>query len=275
MEMRSRFTPAQKAAVRAVLDATGGPDQAFRSIKSHLAIADVRQALKLQPIPYDQFLGSDSWLAGGGVLRWLCSVGTVADTTRGDFDFFFPSLHALNTTARAMLDQGFHLRGYRAHSRNIREYLYKTINEDKSAEIWDATGNLVPLTPAVVVRLRLVYLEFRSPQGDTLQLVASCHPTPLETIMRFDISICQLVLDNRDLSFGPWTWNDVLQNRFRAGAVSWPESTFRRMVKYARRGFMPYAKTALMVSTSTLAQLVTHAPRYLTRAGWESPRPRK
>lgn len=168
--MRSRFTQAQRAAVRALLEVPVGLDETFRPAKNRLAITEVCRALHLRPIPYGQFLGPDCWLAGGGVLRWLCSVGTQADATQGDFDFFFPSLQALNATARALLDQGFHMRGYRALSRNIREYLRKTVNEDKGAEIWDATGNLALLTPALIARLRLIYLEFCSPEGDILQL---------------------------------------------------------------------------------------------------------
>ena len=131
--------------------------------------------------------------------------------------------------------------------------------------IWDATGNLNLLTPALIARLRLIYLEFCSPEGDTIQLVASCHATPIETIMGFDLSICQLALDDQYLSFAPWAWSDLLQNRFRPGpgAIRWPDSTFRRMFKYARRGFWPYPRTAFILSYSALAWLAEKIPRYL------------
>src|SRR5882724_6495353 len=108
----SRFTQAQREAVRELLELPGDTDGAFRTEKNRLAVTEVCRALHLLPIPYSQFLGPDCWLAGGRVLRWLCSVGTEEDETKGDFDFFFPSLKALNATARAMLDQGFQLRGY-------------------------------------------------------------------------------------------------------------------------------------------------------------------
>ena len=85
------------------------------------------------------------------------------DAMRGDFDFFFSNLHALNTTANSLIDDGASVRGYRAFSQNIREYLRNSINCDKTSEIWDTAGSFVGLTPALVSRLRLVYLELSSP----------------------------------------------------------------------------------------------------------------
>jgi len=263
--MTPRFTQAQRAAVRELLELPVGPDGKFRPEKDRLEVTEVRRALLLPPIPYRQFLGPDCWLAGGQVLRWLCSAGTGGDEPKGDLDFFFPSLKALNATGRTMLDGGFQLHGYRSFSRNIREYLRRTVSEDRSSGIWDEAGDLAPITPELVERLRLAYLELRSPEGDKMQLVTFFQPTPIETIMRFDISICQLAVDDQHLSFGPWAWSDLLHNRFRYGHVMWPDATFRRMFKYARRGFWPYPRTALTVSYWALAWLADKVPRHLFR----------
>ena len=261
--MTPRFTQIQRAAVREMLELPGGPDGVFRSEKNLLAVTEVRQVLHLPPIPYSQFLGPDCWLAGGGVLRWLCSVGTEENKTKGDFDFFFPSLNALNATAHAMLNRGFQLCGYLAFPRNIREYLRKAVSEDRGSGIWDEAGELAPITLELIERLRLSCLELRSPEEDKIQLVAFFQPTPLATIMRFDISICQLAVDDQHLSFGPWAWSDLLHNRFRSEDLRWPDATFRRMFKYARRGFWPYPRTVLTVSYSALAWLAEKVPRYL------------
>ena len=267
--MTSRFTQTQKAAVRELLGLPGDLEGAFMPIKNRLAVTDIRRALHLPPIPYCEFLGPNCWLAGGRVLRWLCSArgGGRADETKGDFDFFFPSLKALNVTARAMMARGFQLRGYLAFSRNIREYLRKTVrkavSEDRASGIWDEAGGLAPITSELSERLRLSSLELRSPEGDRIQLVAFFQPTPLATILQSDISICQLAVDDQHLSFGPWAWSDLLHNRFRVGDSRWPDDTFRRMFKYARRGFWPYPRTVLRVSHAALAWLAEKAPRSL------------
>ena len=166
-----------------------------------------------------------------------------------------------------MLDRGFQLRGYLTFSRNIREYLRKTVrkavSEDRVSGIWDEAGDLAPITSELSERLRLSCLELRSPEGDKIQLVAFFEPTPLATIMRFDISICQLALDDQHLSFGPWAWSDLLHNRFRSGDRRWPDDTFRRMFKYARRGFWPCPRTVLTVSYAALIWLAKNVPRHL------------
>lgn len=270
--MTSRFSETRKTAIRELLDLPGDLEGAFMPDKNHLAITDIRRALHLPPIPYCEFLGPDCWLAGGRVLRWLCSAEESGreNESNGDFDFFFPSLKALNVTARAMLAQGFRLRGYLFFSRTIRDYLRKTVrkavNEDRGSGIWDEAGGLAPITAEISERLRLSSLELRSPEGERIQLVAFFRPTPPATILQFDISICQFAVDDQHLSFGPWAWSDLLQNRFRVGDSRWPDDTFRRMFKYARRGFWPYPGTVLRVSSTALARLAEEVPRLAVRS---------
>ncbi len=249
------MTQVQRAAVRELLELPSDSSGAFRLYKKIFTLSGIRRTLHLPTIPYSQFLSSDCWLAGGAVLRWLSQEGMTKDTTKGDFDFFFPSLTALNTTARAMLDQGFQLRGYVSFSQNVWEYLRQAVHEDRGSGIWDEAGDLAPINHELIERLRLKSLEFRSPENDTLQLVAFFLPTPFATIMQFDISICQLAVDDQHLSFGSWTWSDLLHNRFRAQDPRWPDGTFWRMFKYARRGFWPYPSTVLKVSYLALSRL--------------------
>ena len=199
------------------------------------------------------------------MLRWLCGDESEAHSTKADFDFFFPSLEALNATARAMLAEGFQLRGYRAFAQTIREYLRGALNDATGSEICDESGNLAPLTPELVKRLRLSYLELCSPQGDRVQLVAFFQPTPFATIRGFDLSICQLLVDAEHLLFGPATRRDLIRNRFHAVEIRWPVTTFRRMFRYARRGFRPSPTTVFRVSYSLLDYLLETLPPYFFR----------
>lgn len=261
--MQDNFIPVQKESILAVLDVPRGK-KSFMTTGCRLAISDVQQALRLPPFPYRQFCGPDCWLAGGSILRWLCSARRKEEAIRGDFDFFFSSLPALNFTARAMLHQGFQVEGYRALSRTVGEYLRPTRDAGKDSEIWDAGGGLAPLTAERIARLRLAYLKLRSPAGEEIQLVASCYNTPMDTIRRFDFSICQLLADDQYLFFGPWTWSDLLQNRLRACHISRPDASFQRMFRYSRRGFLPSPTTALRVLAAVLVQ-VALVPKLLVR----------
>jgi hypothetical protein len=111
----------------------------------------------------------------------------------------------------------------------------------------------------------LSYLELGSPQGDRIQLVTLFEPTPLATICRFDFSICQLVVDAEHLQFGPWTRRDLTRNRLRAVDLRWPVSTFRRVFRYARRGFWPNPTAVFKVSYSLLGYILEMLPPYFLR----------
>ncbi len=117
----------------------------------------------------------------------------------------------------------------------------------------------------------LTVLEFRSPMGDRIQLITTpLRSTPLDTIVQFDISICQFAADADSLSFGPAAWNDLLRNRYRQCHMTWPDATFKRMFKYARRGFWPYPGTALVVTCAALAWVAVKTSRLLRRLALQS-----
>lgn len=259
--MTLRFTPFQEAAIRDMLLWRAAPHEAFQPELNRVTLAELDRALDLPAMRHSEFLGPECWLAGGQVLRWLCRAGARQDQGKGDFDFFFSSAEALDTTARSMLDRGFQLRGYRASPRDIRTYLRKQVTGTGDFGTRHSTGNMAPITPELIERLRLTSLELRSPEGDSIQLVANFQPTPLETIVRFDISICQLAVDHHHITFGPWAWNDLLKGRFRVERPRWPVATMRRMFKYSRRGFSPYAGAAVSVSRSAAARLVEKVRR--------------
>ena len=257
--MESLFTEAQQDAVRRLLEPSRAQKPDSGAAGRQLQIEAVRRALDLPPIPYAQFLGPDCWLAGGGVLRWLCD-----SQDKGDFDFFFASHQAFDATARAMLAQGFRVRGYRFWARTKEEFLSGSFNSDKDSPIWRADGQLARLDSALIGELQLLYLELQSPSGDAIQLVANCFDTPLDTVLSFDLSICQFIVDGQHLSFGFWSMEDLLQNRWRHVDLKWPQNTFRRMIRYGRRGFLPYPWTALRVSLKFLSYKVSY---FLKKAG--------
>ena len=254
------FTAAQEAAIRCWFPKSADP------LWNRVAILDLRQALDLPAIAYQAFLGPNCWLAGGSVMRWLCGEQTEGSSTKGDFDFYFPSLEALNTTAQAMVEQGFRLRGYGNPPRNIREFLRRSVREERDSGIWDDAGNLAPITPALIERLGLGTLELLSPEGKQVQLVAlAFDATPLDTIKHFDFSICQLALDDRYLSFGHSTFSDLIGKRFRVECLRWPLNTCRRMFLYTRRGFWPYPGSAVKILSLACGRMAHYGIRSLLR----------
>jgi len=268
--MAARFTREQKKAIRELLQMAAGIGADFRPDKACLPIAEARRALNLPLVPYSEFLSRRCWLAGGCVLRWLCGEANNQGTSGGDFDFFFPSLEAVNATARALQARGNQFRGYLAFPQTVREYLKEGVREDRGSGLWDEAGRLVPVSRELVERLRLCALEFRSPLGDKIQLITSLRPTPLDTIARFDLSICQFAVDADSLSFGSAAWSDLLRNRYRHTDMAWPDNTLRRMFKYARRGFWPYPGTALSVTSAGLAWFAVKSVRYALRLALQS-----
>ena len=261
------YPPSRQATLRAFLGLSSTPAGELSPEKNRVAVAAVRRALNSPPISYDRFLATDCWLAGGSVLRWLCGEESEVHAAKRefDFDFFFPSVEALDTTARTMLAQGFQLCGYRAFAQTIRAYLRGGLIAAAGSEICDESGKLAPVTADLVKRLRLSYLELRSPQGDRVQLVAFFEPTPFATICRFDLSICQLVMDAEYLQFGPWTCRDLMSKRLRVVDLRWPVSTFRRVLRYALRGYRPNPTALFKVSYSLLGYLLQRLPPYLLR----------
>ena len=255
-----RFSRVQEPVVRELLGTSSTPGVQLRPATNRVAIAELRRVLQLPQIAHSHFLGPECWLAGGHVLRWLCGTGLRSDETKGDFDFFFPSVEALNSTLVSMLNRGFSLHGYRAFPRDMRTYIQKTVVLNAKSR-GQFEKSLSPLTQETIERLRLTCVELLSPGGDKIQLVTRFRPSPLETINAFDISICQLLVDDYYLSFGLWTWNDLVQNRFRVENIVWPDGTLRRLFKYSRRGFLPYPDTAVRVSRSAIAWTVAALQR--------------
>lgn len=254
------FTAAQEAVIRSWFPKSGSP------LWNRVAILDLRQGLDLPAIAHHSFLGPNCWLAGGAVLRWLCRERTEGNSRKGDFDFYFPSVEALNTTAQAMVEQGFQVRGYGSAPRNIREFLTRPVREERDSGIWNAAGNLAPITPELIERLGLGTLELLSPEGDGIQLVAlAFDATPVETIMHFDFSICQLALGDRYLSFGPSTFSDLIGRRFRVECLRWPLNTCRRMFLYTRRGFWPHPGSAVKILSLACGRMAHYGIRSLLR----------
>lgn len=253
-----RFTAVQEAAIRSW----------FGPLRNRVAVSEVRHVLDLPAMNHHEFLGPSCWLAGGSVLRWICGEHSDGGVTKGDFDFYFPSLDALNATAQAMVERGFRVRGYGSRPRNIREFLTRPVRNERDSGIWNDSGDLAPITAELRERLELGTLELISPEGEAIQLVALAFgATPLETIMRFDFSICQLALDDRYLSFGPSTLNDIIDNRFRAENVPWPLTTCRRMFRYIRRGFWPRFGSAVRILALACGRAARHGIHGLRRKG--------
>jgi len=68
-----------------------------------------------------------------------------------------------------MLDGGFSIARYRSFSRTFGN-IYEGRERGRSSGSWDESWGLAPITPELVERLRLAYLELRSPEGDKINL---------------------------------------------------------------------------------------------------------
>ncbi len=265
--MRYYFTNEQEQIVRELINLPGDGRKEAKSHNLSLPIPDVARALNLPPLPHSDLLGSQSWIAGGTVLRWLCGTLNGWKANRPDIDFYFPSIEALNHTACAMLEEGYsferlycwQLRATSHDANKAQQSRELAIDDVRRTTLLDWLRNLrnwrnddrsseqriefEPLTIEAVEQKRVVAVEFQAPLGDILQLVTVVfRPTPKDLFSTFDFSICQFAVDDRFLYFGEYAWNDLFRNRFRLGHINYPPATLWRLIKYVRRGFYPYPK---------------------------------
>ncbi|MDZ7842633.1 MAG: hypothetical protein U5R46_17680 [Gammaproteobacteria bacterium] len=219
-----------------------------------IPVEHVQRVLGLVPVPYIEILSSRCWLAGGRVLRWLTEAGGDGGTPprAGDYDLFFPSLEALNDTAGVLLSKGFTLTAYQSFPRTIRELNEGGFrHEEKKSLLLDDAGRLRRITPDLCREMRLSLVELRSPGEEIFQLICTIFPDPYSTIMGFDFTICQLAIDDRRLTFGPRTPEDLVDRRIKVHRPIWPGSLLKRLRKFQARGFRAPAGTTLYIYTVT------------------------
>ncbi|MBW3570175.1 MAG: hypothetical protein KY467_03630 [Gemmatimonadetes bacterium] len=216
-----------------------------------LPVERVRDALGLPDIPHAHFLGGGCWLMGGSLLRWLCGqLGP--ENNPGDFDLFFESRAALERTAVRLLRAGyvpkcFSLKGSPWDRR--RKRIYNPV-PDLSAL---PEEEMLLYLHALATRPGLVAVDFRAPNGDLIQLSGvSSRASAQEILALADYTVCQMVMDGRDLHVGRYTWTDLMEGRLRANQLGYPPIAMRRLVKYWKRGFRPDASTVGKVAGAVL-----------------------
>lgn len=250
------LSEARQHALRRLRDAAGARP---------LPLADVTAALGLEPLPYAWLAGPEAWLAGGRVLRWLCTEQP-ADGNPGDTDLVCPSLAALDRLSQRLADEGFVLDAYSRRSRTIREYLSRGPRTDRSVGLWEESGRPARLTADLVERLDLLALAFRAPNGDKVHLMLRFHPSPAELLRLFDISICRFATDGEALHAGPHAWDDLVRGRFRVEQrLATPDASWRRLRRYVRRGYRPYRTAAPRLALTAVLFYGHVVPRHALR----------
>ncbi len=286
-----RFTEAQKQVIR---DLIGLPrhGKGGRGV-SKLDIEELRRALQLPVPPGEGFRAPDCWLAGSQVPRWL-SGGLGKESTPSDFDFFGGSWDALDRSARSMLAAGFRFRQFRVWGPPICHVCGRPARRE-GPERHDP-GRLYPIhcevcgvtagpgaeegAGARLVRLSaelfdgtgITALELESPEGEIVQLATfRVFSGAAELLPEADFTLFQFALDDRDLHFTPLAWNDLFAARLRSTKLGFfPPAHLRRMLKNWRRGFRPYAGTAVsIVARYLLWEVTVHDPVAARKAGLE------
>ncbi len=234
--------------------------------RTRVPIAEVRRILDLPEPPYRELLAADRWLAGGAVMRWLSrDLDSGSSEQAGDYDFFLPSLEALNRFCDDLLARGFAFRCFRAPKilcplcggpgtlvpRGRWQGALPPADPIRCPECGEIdTGaedfqveQLLRLSPEVIRAYGVWAVEFVSPQGHRVHLSArALKPAIEEMLTGADFSIVQFALDDESLCFGAYAWTDLLRRRLR---IIDPDTTYLRVRKFLGLGFRPYAGTAL------------------------------
>ncbi|MCP4654691.1 MAG: hypothetical protein GY856_04635 [bacterium] len=257
----------REQAIRELADLPPRLNRRAKAGKTRVPIAEVRRVLDLPEPPYRELLAADRWLAGGAVMRWLSRDLSSGGTEQsGDYDFFLPSLEAMNGFCDQLLATGFTFRCFRSPKilcplcggpgklvpRGKWEGSLPPADPIRCPDCGEIdTGDvdnfpverLLRLSPEVIREYGVWAVEFVSPQGHRVHLSArALKPTIEEILAGHDFSIVQFALDDESLCFGAYAWTDLLRRRLR---IVDPDTTYLRVRKFLRLGFRPYAGTAL------------------------------
>jgi len=280
--MVSRFEPKARRMLQERLDLSQNLAADSVPRATHLAIAEVREILSLPEPAFRPWLAPDRWVLGGAVLHWLRSGAGGEASGPLDYDFYFPTIDALNRGVADFLAAGFtfscfQLWGDRcpfcglAGSLERREAagpaavpLVKAgCRVCEPAGVAGRWGSRLRITAESLAASGLVALDLLSPRGELFQLAAiAFEPTPSRLIESADYSICQLGLDDRSLYFGRYTWTDLLAGRLRVENLH--RSCYSRLRKYQGKGFSPDPATLARVLGF---HLYLQARELLTRRG--------
>lgn len=218
---------------------------------TRLPVERVRDALGLSDLPHAHFLGDGCWLMGGSLLRWLCGqLGP--ENNPGDFDLFFESRAALERTAVRLLRAGYVPKRFSRQGSPWDKWRKRIFNPIPDLSALPEEEALVYLH-ALATRPGLVAVDFDAPNGDLIQLSGvSSRASAQEMLAVADYTVCQMVMDGRDLYVGRYTWADLMEGRLRANHLGYPPIAMRRLLKYWKRGFRPDPWTVGKVAGAVL-----------------------
>ena len=152
-------------------------------------------------IPYLNVLIGNGVTLAGGLLRTLISQTEVLSPEKTDIDLFFefPKMVAL-----------------------VKEFIEKTEEFEKIFECPEEKLTTYKHTKT----------------GWKLQLITvNYYKSPVEVISSFDFTCTMFATDGNKLYMGETSIEDTMEKRLRWNVITYPASSLRRMMKYARKGY--------------------------------------
>lgn len=99
------------------------------------------------------------------------------------------------------------------------------------------------------------FVKFVHPTRPPVQLIKLVwYDSPEHVIDSFDFTCVQFILDKKSIWFSPYAAWDVSEKRLKLHRVQFPHATFRRLIKYAGRGF--YADKSTLVELGGMVKTV-------------------
>lgn len=155
------------------------------------------------------------WLGGGAIRRTI--MGASPDS---DFDFFFTGEDQFSLFTVALAGKG-----------------YKLKRETEHHQQWEGYCEVAER----VIEVQCIRFQY---YGSKAQVLDS-----------FDFTICQFVYDGTEIAASDYALWDLGRKRLAINKITYPLSSMRRLLKYARQGF-----TACDGCLSTLATAIADNP---------------
>jgi len=137
-------------------------------------------------------------MLAGGFLRWMVSVDGTLSPESTDIDLFFTSSEIYQETKRYF--------------------------DDRTEKIFQCPEDLLA--------------TYRHSSGWNIQCIAiKFYPDAYHVIRDFDFTMCCFSTDGKDLAYHRLAIEDALNKALRWNKITYPASSLRRLMKFARRGF--------------------------------------
>lgn len=150
------------------------------------------------------------WLAGGSVRRLFDG-----SQEEADFDIFFKN------------------------EKQLEEFKNKFIDNETSIIHEENDHSINIMLPVIGRILDGVFRNspFAGPSVARIQLIKIYHPDVDTLLDSFDYTLCQFATDGDCLVTGGTSLRDITSKRCMPNKITYPKSSMRRMLKYAKQGY--------------------------------------